>query len=68
MLLFSAKRIDVYRHVFRHFGASKRENYKIITDNNTYIATYSENTKETDFFIYLTETFKKKGLNVPQIS
>jgi len=48
-------------------GASKRINYKIVTDNNKYIATYNENKKEAEFFIYLTEIFKKKGFNVPEI-
>ncbi|MBL7696321.1 MAG: phosphotransferase [Ferruginibacter sp.] len=48
-------------------AGSERHYFRIHTANKTYIATYGENLKENETFIYFSGHFKKKGLAVPEI-
>jgi len=41
--------------------------FRIITDKNTYIATYNENVRETETFLYFTEHFSKINAPVPEV-
>ena len=48
-------------------AGSERHYFRIHTAGKTYIATYGENLKENESFIYFSGHFKKKGLAVPEI-
>ncbi|NAW52009.1 phosphotransferase [Elizabethkingia argentiflava] len=48
-------------------SGSARQNLKVITPEKKYILTFNEKIRENECFFYLTETFKKLGLNVPHI-
>ncbi len=41
--------------------------FRIITDKKSYIATYDENTKESETFLYFTQHFTKINAPVPEI-
>lgn len=48
-------------------SGSSRHYYRISTTSQTIIGTYSTNIEENESFLYLTEHFGKKGLQVPKI-
>ncbi len=48
-------------------AGSDRHYFRIFTPGKNYIATYGENVKENESFIYFSELFKKKDLAVPEI-
>lgn len=48
-------------------AGSERHYFRIHTPGQTFIATYGENLKENETFIYFSGHFKKKGLAVPEI-
>ncbi|HNU89325.1 MAG TPA: RNase adapter RapZ [Ferruginibacter sp.] len=48
-------------------AGSERHYFRIHTAGKSYIATYGENLKENESFIYFSGHFKKKGLAVPEI-
>ncbi len=48
-------------------AGSERHYFRIHAAGKTYIATYGENLKENETFIYFSGHFKKKNLSVPQI-
>jgi len=48
-------------------AGSERHYFRVHTSGKTYIATYGENLKENETFIYFSGHFKKKGLAVPEI-
>ncbi|MDL2261907.1 phosphotransferase [Bacteroidales bacterium OttesenSCG-928-I21] len=48
-------------------AGSNRKYYRIITEKSSVVAVYSENIRETETFLYYTETFLSLKLNVPQI-
>ncbi|MDE3185480.1 MAG: phosphotransferase [Bacteroidota bacterium] len=41
--------------------------FRIVTDKNSYIATYDENIRESETFLYFTEHFSKINAPVPEI-
>ena len=48
-------------------AGSDRHYFRIFTAEKNYIATYGENVKENESFIYFSEHFNKKDLPVPEI-
>ncbi len=48
-------------------SGSERHYYRLHTGSGSYIATYGDNAKENDTFIYFSRHFAGKGLNVPVI-
>lgn len=48
-------------------GASKRQIYRISTENKKYIVIFNENVSENKAFIKFTQIFKANGFNVPEI-
>lgn len=48
-------------------SGSSRLYFRVNTDNNSYIATYSTNIEENNAFLIFSNHFKKKGLPVPEI-
>ncbi len=48
-------------------SASDRKYFRIKTDQNLYILTFSENIPETKTFLYFSRLFKENGLPVPEI-
>ncbi|MBS1666841.1 MAG: phosphotransferase [Bacteroidetes bacterium] len=48
-------------------SGSIRIYFRIITENNSFIATYGDNVKENQAFIYFSTEFKKKNCPVPEI-
>lgn len=48
-------------------SGSDRIYFRLYADENTYIATYNINQKETNTFIQFSRHFKKAGLRVPEI-
>ena len=48
-------------------SGSSRIYFRVFTDNNSYIATYSPNIEENIAFFRFTEHFEKSGLPVPKI-
>jgi aminoglycoside/choline kinase family phosphotransferase len=48
-------------------SGSERHYYRLHTDAATYIATYGDNNRENDVFIYFSRHFSGKGLRVPVI-
>ncbi|MCB0776757.1 MAG: phosphotransferase [Chitinophagaceae bacterium] len=48
-------------------SGSERRYFRIFSDNESVIATYGENIKENETFIYFSKHFREKGLTVPEI-
>lgn len=48
-------------------GASKRQIYRINTENKKYIAIYNENVPENKAFVKFSQIFKANDFNVPEI-
>ena len=48
-------------------SGSIRIYFRIITENKSFIATYGDNVKENQAFIYFSKEFKKKNCPVPEI-
>lgn len=48
-------------------SGSERRYFRIFSDDGTVIATYGENIKENETFIYFSQHFKSKNLAVPDI-
>lgn len=48
-------------------SGSSRYYFRIYTENNSYIATYSANTEENNAFLIFSNHFKERGLPVPEI-
>ena len=48
-------------------SGSERRYFRIFSDNESAIATYGENIKENETFIYFSKHFREKGLTVPEI-
>ncbi|RYF91180.1 MAG: hypothetical protein EOO03_01980 [Chitinophagaceae bacterium] len=48
-------------------AGSDRYYFRIYTPNKSFIATYGDNVKENESFIYFSEAFKGKNLSVPEI-
>lgn len=48
-------------------AGSERHYYRILTKDNSYIATYGENIKENETFLYFSEHFSKKQLNTATV-
>lgn len=48
-------------------SGSSRLYFRVNTDKNSYIATYSTNTEENNAFLFFSNHFRKKGLPVPEI-
>lgn len=48
-------------------SGSSRSYYRVLTENNSYIATYNSNIEENDAFLKFSEHFAKANLPVPQI-
>lgn len=48
-------------------SGSNRLYYRLFTENETYIATYNEDARENNAFIYFSNHFKSKSLPVPEV-